>query len=96
MLEEILVNAIAYAFPAGGEHAIDVSVEIQPDALQLRFEDRGVAFDPLHAPAPAAVTVISQATPGGRGLPLVRKFARAATYRRSQGRNQLTLSLARN
>jgi serine/threonine-protein kinase RsbW len=96
VLEEILVNAIAYAFPSGGEHAIEVTVEIRPDTLQLRFEDQGPAFDPLRAPAPAAPTAISQAPPGGRGLLLVRKFARTAEYRRGHGRNQLTIGLARD
>lgn len=96
VLEEILVNAIAYAFPAGQEHAIEVTVEIQPDTLRLQFEDGGVAFDPLHARTPAAPAAISQATPGGRGLVLVRKFAREATYHRSHGRNQLTIDLARD
>ena len=96
VLEEILVNAIAYAFPAGGEHAIEVTIEVRPDMLQLRFEDQGPAFDPLHAPVPAAPTALTQAQPGGRGLLLVRKFARTAEYRRSHGRNQLTIGLARD
>lgn len=96
VLEEVLVNAIAYAFPAGGEHAIEVSVEVRPDTLQLCFEDHGLAFDPLHAPAPATPTALSQTPPGGRGLLLVRKFAQTAEYRRSHGRNQLTVSLARD
>jgi sigma-B regulation protein RsbU (phosphoserine phosphatase) len=96
VLEEILVNAIAYAFPAGGEHSIALTIEVLPDTLQLRFEDRGVAFDPLHTRASAAPTAIGRAPLGGRGLLLVRKFARAADYRRSHDRNQLTITLARD
>jgi serine/threonine-protein kinase RsbW len=96
VLEEILVNAIAYAFPAGGDHTIEVTVEVGRDALQLHFEDQGLAFDPLHAPDPAAPTALSQAPPGGRGLLLVRKFSRSVEYRRSHGRNRLSISLARD
>jgi serine/threonine-protein kinase RsbW len=95
VLEEVLVNAIAYAFPAGGDHAIELTVEIQPEALLMQFDDDGVAFDPVRAPAPAAPKAISQAAPGGHGLQLVRKFAIAASYQRSRGRNRLVVSLAR-
>jgi len=95
VLEEILTNAIAYAFPAGGEQAVDLLVEVQADAVQMRFEDQGVAFDPWRAVRPAAPTSISQATPGGRGLLLVRSFARSVAYRRLHGRNRLTIELAR-
>jgi anti-sigma regulatory factor (Ser/Thr protein kinase) len=94
--EEILVNAIAYAFPSGGNHAVELTVEVRADGLLLRFEDDGVAFDPLRAIAPAAPKAIDQAAPGGRGLLLVQKFARSTSYQRGEGRNQLVIGLARD
>jgi anti-sigma regulatory factor (Ser/Thr protein kinase) len=96
VLEEILVNAVSYAFPDGGAHSIELAVEVHPDSVVLRFEDDGVAFDPLQAPEPPEPTTIDVAKPGGRGLMLVRKFAKALAYERSQGRNHVTIGIARH
>jgi anti-sigma regulatory factor (Ser/Thr protein kinase) len=96
VLEEILVNAVSYAFPDGGAHSIELTVAVHADSVMLRFEDDGVAFDPLQAPEPSAATTIDRATPGGRGLMLVRKFAKALAYERSHGRNQLTVEIVRH
>jgi anti-sigma regulatory factor (Ser/Thr protein kinase) len=95
VLEEVLVNAVSYAFPDGGVHAIELAVEIHPDGVVLRFEDDGVAFDPLQAPDPPEPTTIDVAKPGGRGLMLVRKFAKGLAYQRSPDRNRFTVVIAR-
>jgi serine/threonine-protein kinase RsbW/sigma-B regulation protein RsbU (phosphoserine phosphatase) len=96
VLEEVLMNAVSYAYPEGGEHAIELTVVVRPDHVALHFEDDGVAFDPLQAPLPVQPPTIDDASPGGRGLLLVRSFAKAATYQRSGGRNRLTIDIARD
>jgi len=95
VLEEILMNMVMHAFPQGGVHPIQFELQIESDALVLRFEDDGVAFDPLRAPAPSMAASIGEAVPGGLGLFLTRKAARSLEYTRAEGRNRLTVHLSR-
>ncbi len=95
ILEETLMNVIWHAFPDLDEHAITLNVQVEPDDIVMRFEDDGIAFDPLRATAPTLPTSIDKAVPGGLGLMLVRKFARSVTYERNAGRNCLTVRVAR-
>lgn len=95
ILEETLMNVIWHAFPDQAEHPITLSVRVEPEDVVMHFEDDGIAFDPLLAPAPNLPTSIDEAVPGGLGLMLVRKFARSVAYERNNGRNCLTVSVAR-
>lgn len=95
VIEEVLMNIVMHAFPQCGVHSIQFELEIEPDALVLCFEDDGLAFDPLLAPAPSVATSIGEAVPGGFGLFLTRKSARSLEYARVGGRNRLTVHLSR-
>lgn len=95
ILEETLMNVIWHAFPDDETHPITLSVQVEPDDIVMHFEDDGIAFDPLLAPAPTLPTSIDKAVPGGLGLMLVRKFARSVHYERNAGRNCLTVRVAR-
>lgn len=95
VLEETLMNLISHAFPAGGKHAIELTLHLEPEALTLCFEDDGVAFDPLHVLHPDKPRSLAEARPGGLGLMLTRKTAISSRYERVEGRNRLTLELAR-
>ncbi|MDL2336206.1 MAG: ATP-binding protein [Pseudomonadota bacterium] len=96
VLEETLMNVIWHAYTDAAEHWIELDVQVDPDDIVMSFEDDGVAFDPLQATEPALPNSLEEAVPGGLGLMLVRKYARLITYRRSDGRNHLTLRLARH
>ncbi len=96
ILEEALMNLIWHAFPDGTEHPIRLSVQVEPDDIVMRFEDDGVPFNPLTAPAPKLPTSIDDAVPGGLGLMLVRKSSRSVDYERLAGRNCMTVRVARN
>lgn len=93
VLEETLMNATLHAFQDAGPHQIELTVWHQGEAIYLRFEDDGVAFDPRQAAEPLVPRSISEAAPGGLGLMLVRKQARAVDYARIDGRNVLTITL---
>ena len=95
ILEETLMNLIFHAYPEGGRHMIGLSIQLEPDAVVLSFEDDGKPFDPLQALAPVLPTTIDQARPGGLGLMLARKAASACQYERSGGLNRLTMQVAR-
>jgi anti-sigma regulatory factor (Ser/Thr protein kinase) len=94
VLEEALTNTIKYAFPDGANHEIDLTVGIEADGIVLRFEDDGVAFDPLQAPPPRVPSTIEEAVPGGLGIALLRRHCSAADYRRLGDRNVLTVRVS--
>ncbi|MDO9314256.1 MAG: ATP-binding protein [Burkholderiaceae bacterium] len=96
ILEESLMNVIWHAFPDKEAHPITLNVRVEAEDIVMRFEDDGIAFDPLLAPAPTPPTSIDKAVPGGLGLMLVRKFARSVAYERHAGRNCLTVRVARS
>jgi anti-sigma regulatory factor (Ser/Thr protein kinase) len=95
VLEEALMNRVWHAFPQGGQHAIDLVLELLPDALSLSVEDEGVAFDPMQAPPQRPAASLAEAEPGGLGLLLTRKAALSCTYLRQGGRNRFTVLIAR-
>jgi anti-sigma regulatory factor (Ser/Thr protein kinase) len=95
VLEEVLMNRVLHAFPDGGRHLTELTLQLQPDALVLAFEDDGIPFDPLDRPPPAAPASVLAAEPGGRGLMLIRKAASACRYERVGQRNRFTVYLAR-
>jgi anti-sigma regulatory factor (Ser/Thr protein kinase) len=95
ILEESLMNVIWHAFSDQADHRIDLLVQVDPQQIVLRFEDDGIAFDPLQASEPVLPTSLDDAVPGGLGLMLVRKFAKSVAYERSGDRNRLTIAVAR-
>jgi serine/threonine-protein kinase RsbW len=94
VVEEALTNMMKYAFRDGDSHEIDLTVRIEADGIVLRFEDDGVAFDPLQAPEPRAPSTIEEAVPGGLGIALLRRHCSSADYRRLGGRNVLTVRVS--
>ena len=98
VLEEVLSNQFKYAFAgvaAGAAEPVGLSVNVTANRIELLFEDRGMAFDPLQAPAPPGARSIEEARVGGLGLGLVRQFTHLAHYERRDGGNRLTLVILR-
>jgi anti-sigma regulatory factor (Ser/Thr protein kinase) len=58
-------------------------------------EDAGRPFDPGAAELPARPASLADAMPGGLGLRLLRHHCRDLSYRRTDGRNRLTLRFLR-
>jgi len=96
ILEETFMNAMLHGFADATPHRVDLRVETRPDAVVMHFEDDGVEFDPTRSREPRLGQSLEEATPGGRGVVLVRRFARAVRYRREQGRNMLSIEVARD
>ncbi len=95
VLEETLMNRLWHAHPEGGPHDTDLRIGVQADAIELRFEDSGIAFNPLLAADPVVPASLIDAAPGGRGLMLTRKAATQCFYERVGKRNVFTVRLAR-
>ena len=92
--EELLTNIAKYA---GGATPgpIELIVRVQPRHVTLLFQDRGPAFDPsLYDKAPTART-LEEASIGGLGLHLVKKFASTINYERLSGINRTEVRISR-
>jgi anti-sigma regulatory factor (Ser/Thr protein kinase) len=89
VVEEIVLNA----FEHGG--ARDVTLEANPDddPLQLVLDDDGAEFDPAAGHDGLEFHAPSGASPRGRGLILVHKFAQRLEHVAIDGRNRLIVTL---
>lgn len=87
--EEIFVNLALH----GGGEAVQVEVTLAGDATTQRliFTDSGPAFDPTATPLPPETPSLEDATVGGRGLLLARRFSTEMTYMRQDGLNRLEM-----
>jgi serine/threonine-protein kinase RsbW len=91
VMEEVLVNAINYAYPKG-EGKIEVECLAEgPGRFRVTVRDWGVPFNPLDQSAPDLTTDISSRPVGGLGIYLVKQMAARLTYEYRDGGNILTL-----
>lgn len=95
VLEEILTNIQNHGFDDPAGHVVELRVTLAPHDVTLHFVDDGRPFDPLRQPEPVRPGSIDDAPTGGRGLMLVRRQAQALGHERRDGRNHLTIRVAR-
>lgn len=95
--EELVSNVIRHGLAGEppGTHVVDVEVRVLDDAVELRIEDDGRAFDPVSTPELPLPTRVEDARIGGLGLRMVRAAASAMTYERRDGRNRVAVRLDR-
>jgi anti-sigma regulatory factor (Ser/Thr protein kinase) len=87
VFDEVVTNIVHYGSPEGRSLAIDVTVAVHDDAVEMTFEDDGIAFDS---------SVPTTAPVGGFGLILVRKAVTELRYGRTpEGRNRLVAIVPR-
>jgi len=89
--DDIVSNVINHGFPQGGDHDIEVGVELTGRRLVVTVSDDGVAFNPLAVAPPDTILPLEQREPGGLGIHLVRSLTDETTYGRHGGRNVITL-----
>ena len=51
VLEELFVNSVEHGGCEGVEGVAEAQFTVLPDGVRLEYADRGVSFDPTHAPA---------------------------------------------
>jgi anti-sigma regulatory factor (Ser/Thr protein kinase) len=90
-LTELVSNVIQYGYPGGKAGTVRIGFWRQPEQIVIRIEDDGSPFDPSSYVPAELPGSLDQATPGGRGIRLVRHFADELHHRRSAATNQLTL-----
>jgi serine/threonine-protein kinase RsbW len=91
ILEEVLVNAINYAYPLGnGEIEVECMAE-GPEMFRVAVGDWGVPLNPLDQPAPDPMTDIAKRRVGGLGIYLAKQMASRLIYEYRDGGNTLMI-----
>ncbi|MBQ7253995.1 MAG: SpoIIE family protein phosphatase [Bacteroidales bacterium] len=91
-LEEIVVNAVSYAYPEGTEGEITVEASSDCSKAVFTVTDNGQPFDPTKVESADISVDIENRPIGGLGLLLARKIMDSIEYQRNGSRNVLTLS----
>ncbi len=94
-LEEILINVVHYAYPAGTVGIIDVGCLTEESGLSICICDAGKPFNPLDRETPDLDVGIEDRPIGGLGIFLTREMVDDIQYRREQDRNIITFLIRR-
>ena len=91
-LEEIFLNIVLHGSEPGSAPQVEVSLELETDAVTMTVDDDGPQFDPLSLPPPDVTATLADRRVGGLGVFLVRELMDTVSYARVAGRNQLRMS----
>lgn len=94
-LEEAVANVIRHGSVRGGASAICVWVGERADRIIACVEDEGEAFDPTGFNSPPPPHSLPEASVGGMGIPLMRRFTTRIDYARVGPRNRLVLEFGK-
>lgn len=86
---EILANIESYAYKNGGE--VGIMTSRRENRMVITFKDCGKPFDPLSVKPPDITAPLSERTPGGLGIFIVRKLMSDVSYQYTKGQNVLTI-----
>jgi anti-sigma regulatory factor (Ser/Thr protein kinase) len=92
-IEEILSNVIKYGYADTGRHEISVSLRVDDGQVELQVVDDGRQFDPMSAPEVDVCVPLEERHVGGLGIHLLRTMATRVRYRRTEGRNHLSVRI---
>jgi anti-sigma regulatory factor (Ser/Thr protein kinase) len=93
-LDELLTNVVSYGFPDGGDHQIEVNVEVSDEEVAVQIIDDGIAFNPLEKEEADTTLSVDEREIGGLGIHLVKKTMNSIEYQRLEGKNILILKKA--
>lgn len=98
ILEELALNVIRYGHDEDeGLHEVDIRIFSGADGLTIEMADDGRPFNPLaDAPSPDVDASVEDRRIGGLGIHLSRSMTTEMRYRREDGKNCLTMNLARS
>ena len=90
-IEEVVVNVINYAYPAGEQGTIEVKAAVSESKIRWTVIDSGGAFAPTDAPDADTSLSVEERAIGGLGIHLVRQLMDTINYERIDHRNVLTM-----
>lgn len=91
-IDELLTNTISYGYDDSDGHRIEMTVRMEGSVLVVELSDDAKPYDPTAAPHPDIGAPIERRPIGGLGVHFVRELMDSFRYRRSGGRNIVTLT----
>lgn len=91
-IDELLTNTISYGYDDSDGHRIEMTVWMEGSVLTIELADDAKPYDPTAAPYPDIDAPIEERPIGGLGVYFVRELMDGFRYRRSEGRNIVTLT----
>ncbi|HYR36343.1 MAG TPA: ATP-binding protein [Burkholderiales bacterium] len=88
VLEELFINSVNHGYRGDCDAPVWVTIDAQPQAVQLTYEDTAPPFNPF-------AYRVQMGKIGGLGVLLTRELAAARDYTYLFGRNRVRLSLLR-
>lgn len=88
--EEVIVNIINYAYPAGAGD-LEIAYNREPDRIELIFIDSGLPFNPLETPDADITLSLEERKEGGLGIFMVKNLMDDVEYEYKENRNYLTI-----
>lgn len=92
VLDEMVSNAIFYAYPDGTEATIDIKAESDGQTLTFVLSDQGQEFDPTKVISTDMDENPAERPLGGMGIFIVKNIMNHVSYQRLEGRNLLTMT----
>lgn len=92
-IDELLTNTISYGYDDSDGHRIEMTVRMEGSVLVVELSDDAKPYDPTAAPHPDIDAPIERRPIGGLGVHFVRELMDSFRYRRSGGRNIVTLTM---
>lgn len=92
-VEEIFVNIVHYAYDEGtvGKVKLTINIYEKKKEVVLRFQDKGIPFNPLAKANPDITAGIEEREIGGLGIFMVKKICDDVSYKREDGQNMFTV-----
>lgn len=91
-VDELLTNTISYGYDDSDGHRIEMTVWMEGSVLVIEISDDAKPYDPTAAPHPDIDAPIEKRPIGGLGVHFVRALMDSFRYRRTDGRNVVTLT----
>ncbi len=95
LVEELFTNTVTHGHGGDSDEPVRLAFAVEPGRIAMTYEDTGPPHDPFADLSPPATGVPVEDRPvGGLGVPLVAAMASDVKYRRSEGRNQISLAIS--
>ena len=95
LVEELFTNTVAHGHGQDSEAPVRLVFDVAPGRVGLLYEDTGPPHDPFATVAPPDDTAEVEERPvGGLGLVLISALASEVRYRRADGKNLISLTIA--
>lgn len=91
-IEEVFVNIVKYAsLPEAGNIMVSYEHDSNEEAIVIQFQDKGRPFNPLKLREPDVTAELSERTPGGLGIYMLKNLMDKVEYEYVEGTNRLII-----